>query len=254
VDYLGRLADEDYNALFEDGKALHETRLKREQEEADERLRKEVEAAQERERLRQENERLEREAAEAKRVFNLEAERRKAFIPYRVVDFGTLNLGLITEGEFQDLLASHKADYDARVERERQEAEAARLEREKADAARIAKEEKDRKEREAIAKKHAAEQKAQDDKFAELKAERAKLEAQIAAKKKQDDEAEARRQEEAEKAAQAPDKVKLAAYLDALVAVGFPVVKTKKAAKVHNLIVSEFADMIESFRAYVAKL
>lgn len=245
VTQLGTMKDEDFRPLVDDAKALHEARVKREQEEAAAALARQVEEAKERERIRLENEKLLREAAEREAAAKLEREK----------------------------AAREKAELEAKMAQERAEAERKAEEERKAALAR--QQEADAKakaEREALEAKHRAEQRKAEAKAAEERAAREKAEAEAARqreelleKQRQVIEAEnarlaeeARKQREAEeaaeKAAQAPDKEKLLQYARALGSIPVPSCKSKKARNLVQALVTDILEAANSLREAAEKL
>jgi len=199
------------------------------------------------------------EIKEAERAAVVKAERIERLSKY-TDDLSVYNLDIMQEETFDKLLADLKAAYDARVAKEKEEAEAvekarlAEVERQKAIEAENAKLKADAEEREKALeaeRKEAAAKQAEADAIRdkELQAERDKVEAER--KKREEIEAEqkealakaeAERQaaEEAERQSLlAPDKEKLLTFSDALEIIRrekLPAVKTKQAQDVVNLI------------------
>lgn len=242
---LGTMPQEDFDAILSDAKAIHEQRVKREQEEAAAALAQQVAEAKERERVRLENEKLLREAAEREAAAQVERERAAR-----------------EKAELEAKLAQERAEAERKAEYERQLAEA----REKEAA------EKARKEREALEAKHRAEQRKAEAKAAEERAAREKAEAEAARqreelleKQRQVIEAEnarlaeeARKQREAEelaeKAAQAPDREKLLQYARALGSIPVPSCKSKKARNLVQALVTDILEAANSLREAAEKL
>lgn len=201
---LGTLTQEGFEALLADAKALHEMRRERERKAEQERLEREIAEAKERERIKQELEQLRRE--------------------------------------------SHEREAAAKIEHERVEAEAkaaaeaARKEREALESAAAA-------ERQAAAAKQAKERKARE------KAEAEARELREAEKRRQAEEAarleiERAAKEEAErKAANAPEKDKLLAFAATVRSLTVPEVSTAEARG----IAAEIAAKVEGFAKWIEK-
>lgn len=232
---LGTMAQSDFDTVLADSKALHDARMKREQEERDAQAKKELEEAQERERIRAENERLKREAEEREKREAEEKRKREEEEAER------LRLKKIDD----DRIAKEKKDLEDKLEAER--AEAKRKQDEADAAARKQKQEADALLAEETRKREAAEA-AQQKQREELEAnQRRATEAENNRRAE-----EQRRQQEADAAAEAallaPDKTKLITIATAIRRTVLPPVKSKKAAaalakfktKIENL-----ADWIE---------
>lgn len=238
VSNLGLLPEEDFQTLLADSKAMYEARIRREEEEAARKLAAEVEAAKERERIRLENEQLLREAAEREAAAQVERER----------------------------AAREKAELEAKLAQERQEAERqakeakaaaeAQAERLRAEAAKAAAAaaEVARKEREAAEALAAAERAKLEKAAAAERQAREELERQEAARLAAVEAERQRVADEQEKAAQAPDKQKLIAYAEAILAVAVPAMKSKKAQKIIAAFIGDLRENAESIKEAASKL
>lgn len=201
---LGTLTEEGFEALLADAKALHEMRQERERKAEQERLEREIAEAKERERIKQENEQLRREAAEREAAAKVERER---------------------------VEAESKAAADA-ARKEREALEAAAAAERQAAAAKQAEERKAREAAEAETRKlREAEQLRQREEAARLERERVA-------------------KEEAErKAANAPEKDKLLAFAATVRRLNVPEVSTTEARG----IAAEIAAKVEGFAKWIEK-
>jgi hypothetical protein len=135
--------------------------------------------------------------------------------------------------------------------REKAEAEAqAKAEREAAEAARLKAEAKARQEREAIEAKARAEREAAEVKAAEERAAREKLEAEIRAKQEAEEKAKAEREAAARAAAAAPDRDKLDALAQAILALPVPELSTAAGEQIELLI----REQVIKFSGWVTNL
>ncbi len=232
VSQLGTMAESDYAPILKDATNLHEARLKREQEEADAKLQKEVEEAKERQRVREDNERLLKEAEEKEAAAKLEREKAEK-----------------EKKALEDKLAAERSEHQRKVA----------YEREVAEQQRAAAEAKAKEERDALEAKRRAEQAAAKKKADDLE-EAARVEREAREKERKAVEAadlarkedEARKQREAEAAAEAallaPDKDKLKAVALAVRGILLPKVKSKKAVTAlaqFQTKITNLADWIE---------
>lgn len=241
---LGKISEEEYQAMLADAKDLHALKLKREADAEAARLAKEKAEADERERIRLENIKL-KEEAEA-RDTAAKAEREAAAKRQR------------------DIEAKAEADRKAAADvlRKEREAAAAKAEKERkaAEEARRAIERERQKEREAAAEKQrsadaaAAKERAAREKLEKEKAdaaaaeERRKEVAAEAEKQRLADEAEARR-----KAAAAPDREKLIAFADSLAALSVPDV-SKVSAAVRENVAAKLQSFVNWIKTQAATL
>jgi hypothetical protein len=241
---LGRMDEAGFATLLADSKAMHEARLERERKEAEEALAKQVAEAQERERIRLENERLLKEAQEREEAARLEREKAAA-------EKAALEEKARIEAEkaaaekktLEDKLAKERADAEAKLAAERVAAEQkAEYERQAAQARQDEIERKAKAERDALEAKHRAEQAKgeahtkQLREIAERDAAVAKAERDAAeAKARHIREEQERQQREAEAAAEraklAPDREKLLTLANAIRSTPLPVMSTAKARK-----------------------
>jgi hypothetical protein len=311
VSQLGTMPEPDFRAVLDDAQALHEARVKREEEEKAAALAQQVAEAKERERIRLENEQLLREAAEREAAAKLERERAAAEkartdalmseiqgIQYQAVIAKAGRLGVrkggtieciketlaeteaweIDSKHFGDLTetamntknaavdsirailataeAEEKAQYErmAATLREKELADRAKAERDALEAKHRAEQAKAEAQ---AAKERAAREKIEEaqriEREAREKEQRAAAEAEFA--RKEDEARKLREAEEAaEKAAAAPDKQKVLAYLDALHSIPRPTLKSKKAIRVFQLVLTDLNDIYESARLQVSKL
>lgn len=155
---LSGMEEDVWNAYFQAKKKEHEDRIKAERKAEEDRIARERAEAQERERIRKENERLKKEAEERERLAKIEAEKRAK--------------------EEAARLAKEKAERQAREEKERKEREAfeAKLKAEREAREKIEREERAKREKlEAELKAKAeAEQKAKEAEEARIQAELSK--------------------------------------------------------------------------------
>ncbi len=262
---LAMMTEPEFQVVLSDAKGLHEARLERERKEAEEALAKQVAEAQAREKIRLDNERLLKEAAEREEAARVERERAAA-------EKAALEEQARVEREkaaaekkaLEDRLAKERADAEAKLAAERAEAEQKALyERQAAQARQDEAEKKAKAEREALEAKHKAEQNRvqQERNAAEAKAkqEREILERDAAIAKAERDAAEAkarhireeqeRQQREAEEAAEAallaPDKDKLLALAKAIRSVYLPEVQAKKAKTAMNQFATKIANLAD---------
>ncbi len=199
------------------------------------------------------------EIKEAEHAAIVKAERVEKLSKY-TDDLSVYNLDIMQEETFDKLLSDLKAAYDARIAKEKEEAEAAEkarlaeVERQKAIEAENAKLKADAEKREKALeaeRKEAAAKQAEADAIRdkELQAERDKVEAErakreeVERKQREEDERVARERKAEEEAARsallAPDKEKLLTFSNALDVIRkekLPAVKTKQAQDVVNLI------------------
>lgn len=262
---LGEMSEETFQQLVEGTKLARAAEAERRRKEEADRIAKEQADAEERERIRLENERLKKEAADKAAAEKLERERRHDLHCTRMAILGAEELLTVrevqdadyaeiyakqTEEEFsaiRDHFRKRKAEQAkaaadaAETARKLKEAEEkAAKEKVRVDAERKAAEEKAAKERaeaeaRAKAERDALEAKAKKEreaaakKVAEEKAAREKAEAELKAQR----DAEAKRQadeaEAARKAAAAPDKDRLINYANAIRALDIPELKTAPA-------------------------
>lgn len=219
---LANMPADAWNELFAGAVAAHKAKEEAARKAEEARIAKEKADAEERERIRAENERLKREAFEAEKKAQAERERVAA--------------------------EKRAADEKARIEREKIEAEM-RKQREEADrkareaaaaakAEREAAEAKARAEQEAIRKQAQAEREAREKAEAEAKrlrdAEAARIAAEEAARKK---------------AARAPDREKVRAFAVTVRSLPIPQASTTEGAAV----VAEIAAQVEKFATWLEK-
>lgn len=236
---LGTMADDAFATLLADSKEMHEARVKREAEEAAEKLRQEVADAQERERVRLENERLLKEAQE--REAAAEAERVEAARKQK---------------ELEDRLEAERKQAADRLEAER--AETKRKQDEADAAAKKKQEEVDVQLAEEKRKREAAEAAQEEQRKQLLENQRRATEAENnrrAEELRRQQEAENLRiqkqredEEAAEAALLAPDKTKLLNIATTIRATVYPPVKSKKAAAAlakFKVKIDNLADWIE---------
>lgn len=241
---LAEMPEDVYNGLLASSKTAFENAKIAAKKAEEDRIAREKAEAEERERIRQDNERLRREAVERERV--AAEERAKAEKERK---------------EAEEIARKQREEIEAKARAEREAAEAVlAAERAKAEAARKIAEEQARKERERIAaenaKKLAAEReqarKIQEAAAAALAAERKKAE-DAAAEAKRLQEAEAARlaQIEAEKAAllAAPDREKVLIFAESIKALPIPHLTTPKGAALQVLITQQ----TEKFVAWLVK-
>lgn len=219
---LANMPADAWNELFAGAVAAHKAKEEAARKAEEARIAREKAEAEERERIRAENERLKREAFEAEKKAQAERERVAA--------------------------EKRAADEKARIEREKIEAEM-RKQREEADrkareaaaaakAEREAAEAKARAEQEAMRKQAQVEREAREKAEAEAKrlrdAEAARIAAEDAARKK---------------AARAPDREKVRAFAATIRSLPIPQVSTTEGAAV----VAEIAAQVEKFAAWLEK-
>ena len=217
---LAALDDAQWAKYLEDAKLLHEARLEAARKAEADRIAKEQAERAERERLRQENERLAKEKAEAEEKARAEREAAEK--------------------------ARKEAEEKARKERERLEAEKRAIE-EKARKEREEAERKAAKEREEAAAKAKAEREAAEAKAAEERAAREKVEAELRAKQKQEEKARKEREEAERKAAAAPDKAKLLGIAKSVRSLEMPQVSTDDGKRV----LADIKAKAESFAKWI---
>lgn len=214
--FVDGITDDQFAAMLDNAKLLHQAKIERQQREERERLEREEQQRQEQERIRLENERLREQAAEQERL-RLEQEERHR-----------------KEQAARDAEAKKLKDAaDAKLKKEREAAQK--------------KLDEERRQREA------AEEQARIEREAREKEQRAAAEAERARK---EDEARRQReaQEAAERAAAAPDKEKLQTYIAALKLIPAPTVKTKKAQALIELIEEAFLEFTSQADERIAKL
>lgn len=199
---LGKMSSDEFSSL------LSELKQKKADYEAEEK------------RIREENERLQREKEEAEKV--AAAERAKA------------------EAERKSI------EEKARKEREEIERKAAE-ERRKAEEARKAAEEKARIEREKIARELAEER-------AKAEAERKRVADELEAKRKAEEKAKKEAEAAARKAANAPDKEKLLAFVNSIRSVAIPEVKSSDAKKISKYIARSISTLCASITTMASDL
>jgi hypothetical protein len=201
---LGTMSEEGFTQLREGFRLAHEAKIAAAKKAEEDRIAAEKAAAEERERIRQENERLRKEAAEREAAAKIERER----------------------------IAKEKAEAEAKAAAERRAFEQA-LAKERAEAERI------QRERQAKAAKERAEleAKARAEREAREKIEREQREREAAEKKRQAEEAAAR-----ERAASAPDRDKLKAFAIAIREIKPPDLG-KKYAPIGKWAVEQLADI-----------
>lgn len=224
---LDTMTEEQWKQLFDGSKAMHEARLaaaakaeaeriaaEKAAEEA--RIAKEKEEAAERERMKAENERLAKIAAEERAA--REAAEKKA--------------------------AEEKAAIEAKAKAEREAAAAkAKKEREAAEL-------KARKEREK-----AAAEKAEAERLAKIERDRAAaLEAEIAAKKAEEAAVKAAKEKAARIAAAAPDREKLVILSLALTAIEFPKLETDTGKQVADEARNLLGDLVEWLNGEISEM
>jgi len=224
---LDSMTDEQWAAYLEDTKLLHTAKIEAAQRAEAERIAREQAEAAERERVRLENEKLKKEAAE--REAQMKAEREAA---------AKAQAELEAKARAEREAATKKAaEAEAKAKAEREAIEAkAKAEREAAEKAQREAAEKARKEREDIEAKARAE-----------RIERERLEAEIAAKKAAEEAAQAKAAAEAAKAARAPDKAKVKGIAATVRAISFPSVSTPEAEKV----LADIQAKAESFAKWI---
>lgn len=254
---LGRMAEDAWLGLFNDSKAMHEARLERERKEAEEALARQVAEAQAREKIRLENERLLKEAAEREEAARIEREKAAAE-KAALEEQARLEreAAAAAQKALEDKLAKERAEAEAKLAAERAEAEKkAEYERQAAQARQDEADKRAKAERDALEAKSRFAQAAQEAKLAEAKrlhdelVEKQRLATEAENKRIEAEEAKKREAEEAAEAALlAPDKDKLLAVALAVRGILLPKVKAKKAitalaqfqTKIQNL-----ADWIE---------
>lgn len=235
---LREMADEAFTELHAGLKAANEAKIAAAKKAEEDRLAKEKADAEERERVRLENERLKAEAAEKERALQAERER----------------VAKEQAEAAAKAAAERKAlEEKARAEREKAEAEL-RAAAEKAEAEKRAAAEVARKEREAIEAKAKAEGEAAEKKAAEERAAREKVEAELRAKAAAEEAARKAAALAAKKAAAAPDKEKLLAFAATVAALIVPECKTEDGKKVAELITSKVAGFAKYITEQTASL
>lgn len=219
---LGQMTDDVWNNYFTGTKLAYQARIEAEQKAEQERIAKEKAEAEERERIRLENERLKKEAEE--REAKMKAEREEA----------------------ERKLAEERRIAEEQRLRIEEEARKEREEREKILAAERAKAEEERKKIEEENRKREAEQRA---KIEAERKERERIEAELKAKK--DAEEAAKKAEEAarKKAERAPDKTKLIALAKVISEIQLPDVKSEEA----NKIVSDVKILLDKVNSFITE-
>lgn len=225
--FVDNITDEQFARMLENAKTLQQAKIELQQREERERLDRKRLAREEQERQQAELDRLREEALQTQERLRLERE------------------------EQEKLRLEQQRQHEAELERQRKEqadkdaAAAEKLRKEKAEN-----EAKLKKEREANEAKLAAERRQrealEEQQRLATEAENRRLAAETC---RQEEAADA-----AEKAAQAPDKVKLAAYSAALLAVQAPQVKTKKAQALIEIFTPRIVELITELQARTAKL
>lgn len=224
---LGALKDEEFAVLLRDTKDLHDMRIERERKAEEERLAAEVAAAQERERLRLDNERLLREMAEREAAAKLEREQAAK-----------------EKAEAEAKAKAEKAALEAAAAAERAKAEQERRKAEE-DAARERHEARKAKEQ---AEAYAAEQqRLAESKLLTERLEREKLEAEIAAREEKERVAAAAKLAAEKKAARAPDKAKALAFAGQVRAMQFPALTTAEG----KVLAAEISAKVEAFAVWI---
>ena len=217
---LGALTDEQFTEMLDGARMVHEAKLEAIRKEEEARIAREKAEAEERERVRAENERLRKEAAE--REAAIEAERQAA------------------------AKERQRVEQEARAEREKAEA-ALRAEREKAAREREAAEAEARKQRQEIEAKARAEREAAEAKAAQERAAREKLERQEEERRAKEEAARKEEAAAAKKAAAAPDKTKLAAYAARMESIELPTLTTEEG----KLIVKQIEESCAKFVGWI---
>lgn len=223
---LAKMGQDEFDELLSGAKAAHQTKIESAQKAEEARLAKEKADSEERERIRQENARLKKEAEDAAAA--AKAAREKAEAERRAVEEQA-------HKEREAAAAKAKSERDAleakmRAEQEAQAA-AAKAEREKAEAAA-------KKERDAMAAK-----------LAEERAARDKMAAEVLAAAKKQQEAERAEKAKRETAAKAPDKEKLAAFAEAVRSLPVPELTSEPG----KALTAALLDQTEKFAQWVDK-
>lgn len=257
---LAALDDAQWAKYLDDAKLLYEARLEAARKAEADRIAKEQAERAERERLRQENERLAKEKAEAERKAaeeraRLEAERKAEIEAYKQERLAAEEAA---RKEREAAEAKARAEREAAEKARKEAAEKARKERERLEAEKRAIEEKARKEREEAERKAAkereeaaakakAEREAAEAKAAEERAAREKIEAELRAKQEQEEKARKEREEAERKAAAAPDKAKLLGIAKSVRSLEMPQVSTDDGKRV----LADIKAKAESFAKWI---
>lgn len=162
---LRNMPDNTFAELLNNSRLAHEAKMEAERKAEQERIAKEKAEAEERERVRLENERLKKEAEERERV--LAEERAKAEAERKAAELAAQKEREAAEAKLR------KAEEAARKEREAAEAEQRRIQAEKEEELRKEREERQRIENEMKAKAE-AERKAKEEEAARIEAELSK--------------------------------------------------------------------------------
>jgi hypothetical protein len=248
---LGEMPDESFAQLLENTRVAHEAKLAAARKAEEERIARENAELKERERVRLENERLKKEAAEREEAAKIERERHAkekadaeaaALAERQRVEAEQRAAAEKARLEREEIERKAKAEQDAiraQAEAARKEAEEtarqeklrlqalAEVERQKADTARLAAEAEAKAQREA----------------------REKLEAEALAAKQAAEKAEAERAEAVRQASLAPDREKLIAFADQISALKVPGMFSTEA----QLVEADLRNRIEKLAAWIKR-
>lgn len=236
------MSGEQWDRYLADAKLLHEAKIEQARKAEAERIAAEQAAAAERERLRIENERLVKEAAE--REAAAKAEREAAEKAHREAAAKAKAerdaLEAKAKAEREEIQRQHAAEAAAAAEKVRKERAAA------AERQRIA-DEAAAKERAAIQAKADAERKAAEAQAQAERAAREKLEAEVAAKNAADAARLKKELAEKAKANRAPDKQKALAFAATVRTLKTPTATTEEG----KAVMAEIAQKVENFAKWI---
>lgn len=248
---LGDMSDETFDHLLSGTKLAHEAKIAATAKAEADRIAKEKADAEERERVRVENERLKKEAAEAEAALKAErervakeaAEKEAALAAERArVAEEQAKTAEIARKEREAIEAKANAEREAWEAKRKAEQDAAfaaaEIVRKRVEAERQAAEEKAKQEREALEAKATAERLA-----------REKLEAEQAAAKRAENLRIATEREAAEKAASAPDKEKLRVFAEQLWGMKLPELTTEGG----KVVLATLTTQHEKYIAWITK-
>lgn len=238
---LGKLTREEYAALLKDSKDAHEARMARVKKEAEEAADRAKAEAEERERIRLENERLKKEAEEAdtaRRAAELAAkkEREEAAAKARVEKEKA-------DAEIARIEAAQKAESEKQRIALAQFKAAAKAAADEAEA--VAKKEQANRDEAARVEREAAEAMARTEREA-----REKADAELAAIKAADAKSKAKREAEALAAEMAPEKEKLLELAAAVRRLPIHAMKTEKGIDA----LAEIESKIEQLAEFIEKI
>lgn len=235
---LSEMPEEQYETFYNNAQAGYRSKLAAEKKAEEDRIAKEKADAEERERIRVENERLKKEAAERdekarKDRVAAEAER----------------VRLELENAEKARIAKEAADKEAdRIRAEAAKAaEVARKEKEAIEAKAATERAAAKKREDAAAAKSKAEKDAADAKAKTEREAREKLEAEIAAKKAKEDADKKATEAATKKAARAPDKQKVIAFASVVMKLETPDLTTPEG----KAIAGEINDRIDAFAQWL---